>query len=216
MPLRQNAIGYLKNIPNISETDFYEFGINHGGSFHRINEYIKQNNLKPNKIWGFDSFIGLPKEKEGLKIISGWEEGYFNVKKDMGVDTTDEVIQNILNDNKTTISCEFIAGFYKDTLTKSLVSTKNFKKASFIDIDVDLYQSTIEVFEFLIENDLLADSVIVNFDDWGGVPEYTGGESKAFKDIVDKYKLNIVEIFTTGVTWIDGINHVQKVFKITK
>ena len=216
MPLRNNAINYLNNIVNIGETDIYEFGINHGHSFYKINEYLLKNNIKPNKIWGFDSFVGLPKEKGGLKIISTWEEGCFNVKKEMGVNTTEEVIQNILKNNNTNIECEFVAGFYKDVLIDDIIKKKSLKKASFIDIDVDLYQSTIEVFEFFIQNDLFNDIVIINFDDWGGLPEYSGGESLAFKEMVEKYNLNATEIFTTGVNWVGGVNHVQKVFKIIK
>lgn len=217
MPLRNSAINYLKNIQNISEYDIYEFGINHGKSFYDINTYLERANIKPNKIWGFDSFVGLPKEKDGLPIINGWEEGYFNVKEEMSVENTDDVISNILSKNNSGIPCEFIAGFFCDTLTNELVVNKNMKKASFIDIDVDLYQSTIEIFDWFYDNDLMSDTVIVNFDDWGGVAEYTGGESKAFKDIIDKYKLNTEEIFTTHrVQDSNGIFHVQKVFKISK
>jgi hypothetical protein len=135
----------------------------------------------------------------------------------MGVASTTEAINNILSKNNTSIPCELIAGFFSESLTKELITTKGLRKASFIDIDVDLYQSTIDVFEFMIQNDLLHDVCIVNFDDWGGVEEYTGGESKAFKEIIDKYNLNVQEIHSTPVVKDkNGILHVQKVFKITK
>lgn len=217
MPLRQQAISYLTNIKNIEDTDFYEFGIYRGKSFHKLNEYITGVNLRPNKIWGFDSFTGLPKEKEGLPIIEGWQEGHFNVVGETGIENTDQIIADILKDKQTDIPCEFIAGFFKKTLTKKLKTTKKLKKASFIDIDVDLYQSTIEIFTYMIENDLLHDQVVVNFDDWGGVEEYTGGESKAFKEIIEKYNLNARELFTTSpMRDHGGILHVQKVFLIEK
>lgn len=217
MPLRQNAIKYIKDNIDVTNTDFYEFGINHGDSFYRLNAYIENYQLKPNKIWGFDSFVGLPREKEGLPIINGWEEGYFNVKQDMGVESTDEVIKKILSKNNTSLPCEMIAGFFNKSLTTTLIKEKGLKKASFIDIDVDLYQSTIDVFDFMIQNDLIHDTCLVNFDDWGGVEEYTGGESKAFKEIIAKYKINVQEIFSTPVMKDgNGILHVQKVFKIVK
>ena len=68
-------------------------------------------------------------------------------------------------------------GFFSDSLNKGLMSTFDLKPALYIDIDVDLHSSTLDVFNFLIPNNLLISGSLVYFDDWGGVPEFTGGRA---------------------------------------
>ena len=46
----------------------------------------------------------------------------------------------------------FVPGFFKDSLTTNIVNKLNLTGAGFINIDVDLYCSTLEVLEFLISN----------------------------------------------------------------
>ena len=218
--LREAAIQYIsQNIPNVHQYDFYEFGIYGGRSFFDINEYIKKHQAVPRKIWGFDSFSGLPLEEKDIPIIKEWSPGEYNSQAVLNTTGVQDSIDQIMRSSNSPCPCEMIPGFFADSLTPSLKLEKDMRPACFIDVDVDLYISTIQLFDFIITNDLLAPTTIVNFDDWGGVEEYTGGESKAFKEIVEKYNLSYQELYGTNPDRVAdpyGVVHVKKVFAITQ
>lgn len=199
---RDFVINKLKNINDISSYDIYEFGIFTGGSFKHIYDNLCLINKIPNKIWGFDSFEGLPKEKENLPIYDGWEEGYFKIDDKNIIDT----ISNSINGS---IKFELIKGYFENTLNDNFLK-KNPKKAIYIDIDCDLYISTYVVLDFMFKNNLIANNCYISYDDWGGIEEYSGGESLAHKEIMEKYFVEYEEIFSKG----DGKPHKHKVFLI--
>ena len=86
-------------------------------------------------------------------------------------------------------------GWFKDTLNdETLAEVKNHQVGIF-HIDCDIYTSTIQVWEWIVSNNLLVDGAIIIYDDWGGhysngVGEYECGEGKAHKEICEKYNLN--------------------------
>jgi hypothetical protein len=66
--------------------DIYEFGIYGGKSLEYLLFELKKNNISYNKIYGFDSFEGLPKEKEDFVVLTKYKhplctEGSFNAQK---------------------------------------------------------------------------------------------------------------------------------------
>lgn len=216
--LREDAIKHISQIhKNIEQYDFYEFGIYGGRSFFDINEYIKRHNAHPRKIWGFDSFCGLPLEEKDIPIIKEWTQGEYNSQATLNTVGVEDSIRKIMKASNSSVPCEMIPGFFAESLTSTLKTEKNMKPACFIDVDVDLYISTIQLFDFMVNNELLAPTTIINFDDWGGVEEYAGGESKAFKEVIEKYNLSYEELFGTNpYREADsyGVVHVKKVFAI--
>ena len=112
----------------------------------------------------------------------------------------------------------FLSIFFSDTLNESLLSRFENKKIGIAHIDCDIYTSTVEVLEFIIESDLLCDGSILLYDDWGAYRssglsedyEYKVAEARAHKEMVEKYNLNF-ELVHKEV--IDPSFYIMTVFK---
>ena len=65
-------------------------------------------------------------------------------------------------------------------------------------------------FHDVILTNLELSPTIIYFDDWGGVPEYKGGESLAWLEFQKLSKYNVKVLFDCG----DGKPHRQKAFVI--
>lgn len=215
---REAAVQYIEDQGlDISKKDIYEFGIYTGGSMMYIEQQLYKHNLKPNCVYGFDSFEGLPEEQNNLPLQNCWKKGGFDsreyFKKDNAKDAMN-FIKDKLKTNTNNLSLDIqtilVGGFFQNTLDKYLVKNYNLKPACLIDIDVDLYISTKQIFTFMFENRLIEKNTVIIYDDWGGVPEFTGGESLAHKEIMEKYNVKVKEIFSIG----RRIPHIQKVFVV--
>ena len=64
---RNYCIEQLKG-RDLSAFDIYEFGIYTGNSFRQIYEAMQECKVRPAKVWGFDSFEGLPAEAPGVPL----------------------------------------------------------------------------------------------------------------------------------------------------
>ena len=126
---RHWIVNYIKetNI-DLTNLDIYQFGIRQGGSFKLIWELLTKAGLGPNKVWGFDSFQGLP-ESEAF-----WFKGAYNAQEILKLSSTTEVINHILSTITTEERkrSELIVGFYKDSLTYNLTKEKNMKPTRII------------------------------------------------------------------------------------
>jgi hypothetical protein len=197
----------IKGINNISFTgDIYLFGIWSGVSTRDISHYLKVTNKLYNKIYGFDSFIGFPKETgQNYEVIFN-KGDYSSVKlyNTSPQQTIDIIYKGVGNDK-----LKLIQGYYSQSLRKSLVKSENMQPASFVDIDCDLYTSTKQVLRFMFGNKLIVPGTIIYFDDWGATLEYQGGESLAWAEIVAKYDVRYKQIYSEG----SGLS-VMKLFKI--
>ena len=203
---RQFVAYYIKdNNINVSNKDIYEFGVYTGGSFIRFQKLLMNLQIKCHSIYGFDSFIGFP-EKEGI-----FEKETFNTLSVLNLSTIDEIIeilkQKILFSN---IPTYFIPGFFKDSLNDHLLKQYNFKPAIMVDIDVDTYSATIECMEFLFQNNLIEKGTLIAYDDWGAFKEFTGGESKAHIELMNKYNVVVEEVF--HYHYPPSLKWIQKVF----
>ena len=105
----------------------------------------------------FDSFEGLPPHEED-DVPYHW--------KGAGVMacSLDRVKANLQNAGIDPEEFEFVQGYYEDSLTPGLVEEIGLKKAAVINIDCDLYESTVTVMNFL--EPLLQDGTVIYFDDW--------------------------------------------------
>lgn len=133
-----------------------EFGVYKGDSINYIAE-----KLKNRKIFGFDSFKGLPENWR-----TEFEQGAFNVVE------MPKVASNV----------ELIPGFFSDALP--VFNASHIEKIAFIHMDCDLYSSTVNVFEN-IEDKLMAGSIIV-FDEFFNYPGWKEGEYKAFQEMIER------------------------------
>jgi hypothetical protein len=202
---------FLKHIKfNIHNLDVFEFGVCSGKSIKEILSFMDEECF--HKIYGFDSFEGLPEEHEEPLWQKEWVKGNFDSRKETKTSTVRDAcaeIEKFINCKKYTP----VVGFYSDTLKDSLVSQLNLKPAILIDIDVDIYSSARDVLDFIFRNKLYVPGTLLLYDDWGGslgFENFASGESRAHKEMTTKYGVIAKEIFSIG----EGNPHMQKAFVI--
>lgn len=154
-----------------------EFGVYTGGTFAWQAERIRKNHTSSHLI-GFDSWQGLPPEAEGEWAPPRHSQGRYASTKDV-------VLARLTSlGMKDDPRVELVDGFFKDSLTTEL--QKKLKERSdliFVNIDVDIYNSTIELLDFV--KPLLRPGVILYWDDWKDprmLHDGEWGEHKAWKD----------------------------------
>jgi hypothetical protein len=133
-----------------------EFGIWKGASIRHV-----ANRVSPRKVYGFDSFEGLP---EAWPM--GIPKGYFKV------DALPEVPPN----------AELIKGWFDATATDFLA--KHPETIALLHIDSDLYSSA----KFVLDTygSRIIPGTVILFDDYMNYPNWTEGESKAFAEWCEK------------------------------
>jgi hypothetical protein len=169
---------------DISDKDCYSFGVYSGKTLTELQIHLCGNSLDPNWFYGFDSFEGLPKETKNIELYPEHYEGNFKIKTEIGNHIKD-ILKKLPYENKTSL----IPGFYDKVLNDHLFSLFNFKPAFFVEVDCDLHISTIQCLEWMIKHKLIIKDTVIYFDDWGGVEEYKGGESLAWKELTEKYNI---------------------------
>lgn len=121
---------------------------------------------------GFDSFIGFPTETEGVFIPNTrWKKG-----GDSAIAALEErnisAIANFIRGRIGAASPEvaartaFYEGYFNDSLTDNLVRRVPFQPALIVDLDCDLYISTVQALRWLLKHRLLVPTSIVRYDDW--------------------------------------------------
>ena len=121
-----------------------EFGVARGGSIKIIKDELDKKDKKY-EIFGFDSFMGFPKDwitKDGQLLIT--KDHY----------STDGKVPNIPN-------VTWFSGWFKDTIPEYL---KVAKDIALLHIDCDLYESTKDVLYGL--EDVIVKGTIIAMDDW--------------------------------------------------
>ena len=196
--------------------DLYEFGVASGKSMVEIINCLKDKKLSFNCFHGFDSFIGMPQCSVEPLWQGEWAEGNFNSQEMYGCSSVESTIE-YLTENispclyEDTQLLKFIPGFYKDSLP--LVDVESLRPAAIIDIDCDLYSSTYEVLDFMAKNRLIKEGTILIYDDWGGSPGFethSDGESKAHKEICEKYGIDAQLLLSVG----NSFPHVHTFFVV--
>jgi len=144
-----------------------EFGVYKGRSIKIIRENL------PNsfRVFGFDSFEGLPEDWKDSKnnLVGKCKKGFFS---------TNGKIPDIRG-------VKFFKGWFKDTISEY---KKIAQKIAFIHIDSDLYSSAKEILWGL--NDYIVKGTILLFDEWyyDHDPKYNDHEEKAFFEWSEKFK----------------------------
>jgi len=160
----------LKNEKKVGKGLWLEFGVFEG---YTINHIAKINNDQ--KIFGFDSFVGLPEPWWGCMGI-----GFFN--RD-GI--FPEVEKNV----------SLISGWFSNTLPEFIKNCGD-DVVSFLHIDSDIYSSAATVLE-LLSNKIVPGTIIV-FDEFYNYPEWVFHEFKAWEEFCEKYKVNYEYVAYAG------------------
>jgi len=149
--------------------DILEFGVFEGRSLSQIVLQLRLNGMI-NKVYGFDSFCGLPELKEG---DGGWQKGQFSSSYENTKQQMMSILEH-LND------INLIQGFYENSLTEELNNKIN--NIALIHVDCDFYSSARTVLNWC--SNKISKGTIIVFDEW------RSGENKAFDEFVNKYKFD--------------------------
>lgn len=156
--------------------DYFEFGLWRGKTFgyaHRMKQRYGRHEMK---LWGFDSFQGLPATGEHSDNI--WYEGQFAC-------TRPEFETILASRGIRQPEYELIEGFYNESLNEDTHQRLNGRKAAVIYVDCDLYDSTIQVLNFI--QSYIVNGSIICFDDfynYKGDPAQ--GEQKALAEFTQQ------------------------------
>ena len=108
-------------------------------------------------IWGFDSFKGLPLPENNDANKTLWKPGGFAA--DPRLELLHEWGEHAVG---------FVAGFFNESLAEGakLSHRLSMMPAKYIDIDVDLYSSSLEVLRFLFRTGLVVPGTVIGYDDF--------------------------------------------------
>lgn len=167
-----------------------EFGVYVGNTYmYQVQNIL--NKYTNTKLIGFDSWQGLPPETDGIWYPDRHATGKFSTTKDVVINK----LKNIKvepNDKRFRL----IDGFFSESLTKELQST--IKDLIFVNIDVDIHSSTIELLNFI--KPLLRPGVVIYWDDWKDPQdkcESEWGEHRAWSEWYSKQ--NDIKVETIDV-----------------
>lgn len=152
-----------------------EFGCHRARTFRMALTEARRHALSEATYWAFDSFEGLP-ESEGHSIEI-WTKGALATSEARFMEMIRE--HGIYVDRVRTVK-----GFYADSLNASLRArfAEAGAKAALINVDCDLYESAVPVFDFV--EPLLQEGTVIYIDDWfcgyKGNPEK--GVARAFRE----------------------------------
>jgi len=141
-PLILDNVEYCINQCNINkiEGDFVETGVWKGGSVILAYNLYKQSGQK-RKVYVYDSFEGLPKPN-GEKYPIDLGDIHWTLKE-LAV-SLEDVKDNFKLFSDIDESVVFVKGWFKDTMP-----VNNIEKISILRLDCDMYESTIDVLDYL-------------------------------------------------------------------
>lgn len=146
---------------------WFEFGVHSGATINILSSFCE-------KIYGFDSFEGLPEEWNPK-----YPKGYFKMEKP----------PNVKN------NVELVIGWFDKTLPK-FIEENDIDKIRFINIDCDLYSSTKTIFKNL--GKYISSGTYIYFDEFLVKTNPIENEAKAFAEFLDEYNLDYDIMCSTG------------------
>ena len=158
------------------------------------------------RFFGFDSFEGLPETPTCPPNTEGGSDTAFLAGN---YACAEPELMTILEQNDVDMTkVKLVAGFYNESLTQPLKSELALDTAGIVNIDCDIYESTVDVLSFITS--LLRSGTVLLFDDWLA---YDGhpflGERRACHEWLEANpQIHLTEYFKfarTGVAFIVSI-----------
>lgn len=153
--------------------DYFEFGLWQGKTFRYAWRMKHRYKLKDVKLWGFDSFEGLPAIDDATDNI--WKPGQFAYGEA-------ELRKRLLADGFRPEEFDLVAGYYDQSLDDGLRKRLQGRKAAVVYVDCDLYESTKPVLAFI--KDFVVNGTIVCFDDFYN---YKGSPNQGEQRALDEF-----------------------------
>lgn len=158
--------------------DYLEFGVFRGKTFVAAYHFAQKSNLSGMTFYGFDSFEGLPP-------ITGRDEGGEFTEGQYCL-SLEQFTRLIAKSGVRLDRTELVRGWYDKVLNDDTKRQLSLKRAAFIWIDCDLYESTVPVLNFITS--YLQSGTVIAFDDWycfKGDPQK--GEHRAFEEWLARF-----------------------------
>jgi hypothetical protein len=182
--------------------DYLEFGTFQGRSFTAFFRAAEKYGLNDMRFFGFDSFEGLPETTTCGPPKPGGSPAAFAAGN---YACSQDEFEATLRRNEVDISkVTLIPGFYSESLTESLKTELAIDSAGIVNVDCDIYESTVDVLSFV--TDYLRTGSLLLFDDWLAYAHPFRGEQKACHEWLAKNpQIYLTEYFKyteTGVAFI--------------
>lgn len=157
---------------------YWEFGVFKGFSMWFSQMYARTKEINELEFYGFDSFAGLPhSEIDGMK--PAFRDGHYQSPYEF-IEKTFKTLEF------PTDKLKLFKGFYSKDLFNKFSEENKFRPISICVIDVDIYESTVEVLEFI--KDYLVPGSLILFDDFNCfLKSDEHGERKALIEFKEKY-----------------------------
>ena len=169
----EKVVGILQK-ENVEIGDYLEFGVYNGSTMTWMQRTLQKAGMSDVRIFGFDSFEGLP--DYAVDDCGGhWKPGEFS----SSLEFTKSVLEHEGVDMERV---HLVKGFFHDSCTPELRERHSIKRSALVMIDCDLYQSTVDAFNFC--EPIFAETTIVMFDDWYPLADRNEGEKRAFDEFL--------------------------------
>jgi O-methyltransferase len=180
------------------EGDYLEFGVFRGETFRNAIRAAQQayrataHGRFPGRFVAFDSFQGLPQVGSMGDGVNPYARGEFSAAR--------AEFERTLGRLPPHVQVEVVEGWFADSLTAATAERLRLGRAAFVNIDCDLYESTVPVLRFVTP--LLQTGTLVYFDDWFSYRgSMDGGEPRAAREWLAKNAgIRLVEYRNVGVT----------------
>lgn len=180
---------------------YWEFGVFKGFSLWFAELYARQHNISNFDFYGFDSFEGLPESKvDGTKPAFG--KGHYTASY--------EFVVNKLKELGTDFEkVKLLKGFYSKELFDKFKKENKFSPISICVIDVDIYESCVEVLDFV--KDYLVPGSLILFDDYNAFYKSNEHcERRALREFEERY-LNFKKKYLFDFGWHGSVFEVIKI-----
>ena len=181
----EDTFQFMNKLPN---GNLLEFGIFSGNTMNRLIKGAESVGKPFEKVYGFDSFIGLPEETKGVWQNPEWPKGAFNVCFDFDLKSVEHGME-FVRSRVERQDINLIPGFFSESLVREIGEPLR-DSCSYLHIDVDIHASTVQVLDFIFNYSILKYGALVRYDDWASTPEYQGGNSLAHMQAEIKYKID--------------------------
>ena len=159
--------------------DYLEFGVYNGSTLAIMHDMLGERGLSGPRLFGFDSFEGLPPEAN-VEDNNIWMSGQYRCPETFA--------RNFLTRRGVDWKRVFlIKGWFSNSCNPATVARYQIKRAGIIMIDSDLYSSAKEALAFV--EPLIGRRALIIFDEYypGGRDDRFLGEEKAFREFLDEH-----------------------------
>lgn len=164
----------------------YQFGVCTGSTLKRALNIIYDMKKPVKKVYGFDSWLGLPNTIDKEWFAHDWYPGSFSALREYKVNSVEELMPKLKE--YIGYDVEFVSGWFIDTLNDENYEKFEMSQASYIDIDVDIHSSTKQVLDFCVQHKIIDVGTIIRYDDWLSGQGLVGNR-KAHIEMLQEYDI---------------------------